>query len=78
LPGHDGWVRGWDEAAQAPYLLNKARQLFVSYDDPESLRLKCRFVLDHGLAGIMFWEYHADPTGALLDTLATGLHGSKP
>jgi len=78
LPGHDGWVRGWDGAAQAPYLLNKTRGLFVSYDDPESLRLKCRFVLDHGLAGIMFWEYHADPTGALLDALAKGLHGRTP
>ncbi len=78
LAGHDGWVRGWDEAAQAPYLLNTARRLFVSYEDPESLGLKCRFVREHGLAGIMFWEYHADPTGALLDALVNGLHGSKP
>jgi chitinase len=77
LPGRDGWVRGWDAAAQAPYLLNAQRRLFVSYDDPESLRVKSRFVLDHGLAGVMFWEYHADPTGALLDALWSGLRGSR-
>jgi GH18 family chitinase len=69
LPGRDGWVRGWDGVAQAPYLTNAARRLFVSYEDPESLGLKCRYVLAKGLGGVMFWEYHADRTGALLDTL---------
>ncbi len=73
LVGTDGWVRGWDEAAQAPYLWNAARKTFVSYEDPESLRLKCRFVREQGLAGVMFWEYHSDPTGALLDALVEGL-----
>lgn len=78
LAGHDGWVRGWDEAAQAPYLLNASRRLFVSYEDPESLRRKSRFVLEQGLGGIMFWEYHADPSGALLDALVDGLQGGRP
>jgi len=73
LIGRDGWTRGWDEAAQAPYLWNAARHTFVTYDDPESLRLKCRYVRELGLAGVMFWDYHGDPTGALLDALAEGL-----
>jgi chitinase len=71
--GKAGWVRGWDAAAQAPYLWNAGRHTFVTYDDPESLRLKCRYVRAQGLAGVMFWEYHADPTGALLDALEAGL-----
>jgi chitinase len=75
LAGRDGWVRGWDRVAQAPYLLNAERKTFVSYDDPESLLLKCRYVRERGLAGVMFWEYHADPTGALLDALVAGLRG---
>jgi chitinase len=73
LVGRDGWERFWDEQAQAPFLWNAGRRAFVTYDDPESLRLKCRYIRDHGLAGAMFWEYYADPTGALLGTLATEL-----
>ena len=42
---------------------------FVSYDDPESLRMKARYVVANGLAGLMFLEYGADPSRALLGTL---------
>ena len=44
-------------------------RVFVSYEDPESLRAKCRYIRDHGLAGAMFWEYYADRGGVLLGTL---------
>jgi chitinase len=73
LVGRDGWARFWDEQAQAPFLWNAAKHSFIAYDDPESLRVKCRYIREHGLAGAMFWEYYADPTGALLDTLAKDL-----
>jgi chitinase len=69
LVNRDGYVRRWDAAAQAPYLWNADRRVFVSYDDPESLRLKARYVAANGLGGVMFWEYGADPSGALLGTL---------
>jgi chitinase len=72
-----GFERVWDAAAQAPYLWNADRRLFVSYDDPESLRRKCGYVRDHGLGGVMFWEYYADKSGALLDTLFTELRGRR-
>jgi chitinase len=69
LVNRDGFVRRWDAGAQAPYLWNGDRRVFVSYEDPESLRIKARYVAQKGLAGVMFWEYGADPTGALLDVL---------
>ena len=47
--------------------------MFISYEDPESLGLKCRYIRDRGLAGAMFWDYYSDRTGALLDALVTGL-----
>jgi GH18 family chitinase len=75
LAGREGWTREWDAAAQAPFLWNEARRTFVTYEDEESLRLKSRYVLDRGLGGVMFWEYHADRTGALLDTLDAALRG---
>jgi chitinase len=69
----NGYVRIWDDKAQAAFLWNAEKRIFVSYEDPESLRLKSRYILDHGLAGVMFWEYYADRTGTLLKTLAAEL-----
>ena len=70
-----GFVRMWDSQAQAPYLWNKDTRTFISYDDPESLRLKSAYIREKGLAGAMFWEYSGDKTGVLLDTLFTSLRG---
>jgi len=75
LATQPGWVRKWDALSQAPYLWNAERRLFVGFDDPESLRIKSRYIREHGLAGAMFWEYSSDPTGALLDALYDGLRG---
>ena len=32
-----GYTRYWDAAASVPYLYNAEKQIFVSYEDPESL-----------------------------------------
>ncbi|NNE45965.1 MAG: glycoside hydrolase family 18 protein [Rhodothermales bacterium] len=64
-----GFVRQWDEDAQAPYLWNDDTGTFITYDDTVSLRKKVQFVKDEGLGGVMFWEHSADTTGALLRTL---------
>ena len=64
-----GWLRLWDDAAQAPWLWNPEKRLFVTYEDPRSLRLKCQLVRERGLGGVMFWEYSEDGGGELLRTL---------
>ncbi len=66
------YVRHWDEAARAPYLYNGER--FISYDDEQSVYEKAAYVRTHGLAGVMFWEYTHDPSGALLNAIDKGLH----
>ncbi|MCK9526812.1 MAG: glycoside hydrolase family 18 protein [Limnochordia bacterium] len=63
----NGFTRYFDDEAQAPYLFDG--QTFITYDDEESLRAKCLYVKEHGLKGIMFWEYNCDQTGTLLDVL---------
>jgi len=68
-----GFIRYWDPVASAPYLYNSETNIFVSYEDPESLALKCRYIRDHKLGGVMFWEYAGDSAGVLLDTIDTGL-----
>jgi chitinase len=69
----NGFTRYWDGIAAVPYLYSAEKKIFVSYEDPESLALKCKYVLDHKLAGIMFWEYSADRNGALLNAVDQGL-----
>jgi len=70
-----GYVRYWDGAAKAPYLYNAEKQIFVTYEDPESLAAKCDYILRNKLAGVMFWEYAGDPSGTLLRTINAEFHG---
>jgi chitinase len=64
-----GFTRYWDATASAPYLYNPTKRLFVSYEDPESLTVKCKYVLNHHLAGVMFWDYDSDPSHVLLNAI---------
>ncbi len=70
--GH-GYSRYWDASASAPYLYNAENQIFVSYEDPESLALKCKYVNEKHLKGVMFWDYAGDPSGTLLRVIDAGL-----
>lgn len=67
------YKRYWDRKAKAPYLYNADLKRFVSYDDEESVRAKCRYVKKKGLAGVMFWEYFNDPQMYLLNEINKGL-----
>jgi chitinase len=70
---NQGFVRYWDPVASAPYLYNSEKHIFVSYDDPESISTKCRYVLAHKLGGVMFWDYSGDPAGILLGAINQSL-----
>lgn len=60
----NGYTRYWDNNSKAPYLFNGEN--FITYDDPESLAIKCRMVRETGAAGIMIWEYSYDETHELV------------
>jgi chitinase len=66
---NNGFTRYWDSISSVPYLYNPQTQIFVSYEDSQSLGLKCEYVLDHKLGGIMFWDYEGDPDGTLLNAI---------
>lgn len=70
---NQGFTRYWDAKASVPYMYNPQKQIFISYEDPESLAQKCKYVIDNHLAGMMFWEYESDPSGKLLDAVDKGL-----
>ena len=69
LVNRKGFVRYWDENAKAPYLFNSETNQLVTYDDEESVKLKCEYVIDNHLAGMMFWQYASDSSEYLLDAM---------
>lgn len=69
LVNRNGFKRYWDEEAKAPYLFNSEKNQLVVYDDEESVKIKCDYVKEKGLAGVMFWQYASDPKLYLLNTV---------
>jgi GH18 family chitinase len=71
------YQRYWDADAYVPWLYDAAAGVFISYDDPQSLRAKAGYVRDQGLAGLMIWELsQGDET--LIDALFQGLEAGGP
>lgn len=71
-----GYTRHYDEHAKAPYLFNG--QSFVSYDDPESVRAKAEYILEHRLLGAAFWAAGHDTGFVLPAALSEAFAPSDP
>ena len=54
------WTRLWDAEAGVPYLVNETLGEMMSYEDEESIRLKCEFARDSGVAGVALDRLGAD------------------
>jgi chitinase len=67
-----GFVRYWDDVAKVPWLYNAATKEWITYEDPQSMRLKGEYIAAQKLSGAMFWELSNDD-GPLLDALRSGL-----
>lgn len=61
----NGYTRYFDESAQAPYLFNGEN--FISYEDEVSIKAKCDYVKEKGLAGIMYWAYGSSDLFEVMD-----------
>lgn len=73
LINRNGFEKFQDTVAKAPYLFNSANKQFISYEDEWSIDNKCKYVIANGMAGLMFWEYDADPKNNLLDQINRSL-----
>ena len=70
LSPDSGYVYHWDDIAEAPYIYNPAKKIFVTYDDKQSIELKTKYVIDNKLGGIMFWQLANDsPKDGLLNVI---------
>jgi chitinase len=64
----------YDNNAGVPYLMKNDGTKFISYDNPKSIIEKSEYIIDNGLAGIMYWQNGLDTTGALLSAINSTLN----
>jgi chitinase len=63
------YTRYWESSAQVPWLYDSTSKTWVSYDDPQSVAAKVRYVREHNLGGVVIWELGGDD-GALMRAIA--------
>ncbi|OLY93451.1 chitinase [Cnuella takakiae] len=69
-----GYTTYWDSTAKAPYAYNRDQKLYATFDDKRSIALKTRYVQEHNLGGIMYWELGLDEyRNGLLQTINENL-----
>jgi chitinase len=66
-----------DDRARTPYMVSSALNVFVSFDDEESVRAKGEYVVAQGAHGVIIWEitgdYLEDGRTPLLDAITGAL-----
>jgi len=69
----------FDARARVPYLLTDEGYTWISYESPQSVREKVRFVLQNNLAGYMTWDLNSDDfTGQTATAAANGTSPGDP
>ena len=63
----------YDLSAGVPYIMKTDGTVFISFDNPRSIARKSEYIIENGLAGMMYWENGLDSTGALLSAMGSGL-----
>ena len=65
---HAGETHGWTEGVEP--------DAWLGYEDPASLTIKCRYVIEEGMLGAMYWDYDGDTAeGDLSRTVAAEILG---
>ena len=54
------YTKCWDDTAKVPYLADSDGKLVLGYENILSLTLKCKFIIEQGLRGGMYWDYESD------------------
>lgn len=68
-----GYVRYWSSSAKVPWLYNKSTGTFITYEDPESIAYKAKYIKAKGLGGAMIWEISQDFNHTLQNKLYNSL-----
>jgi chitinase len=68
-----GYKGYFDSSTKSVWLYSEKDHVFVSYENAESLKYKCQYILDQKLGGIMIWEYGQDFQHHLMNAVHAGL-----
>lgn len=61
LENNSNFIERWDDKAKVPYLLITNQGIIITYENEQSMRVKCQSVSKNNMAGVMFREYFSDP-----------------
>jgi chitinase len=68
------YTRYWDDKAKVPWLYSEKTKVAISYEAPESIAAKAKYVAQKNLGGIMFWDLgQDDDNSTLLQAIKTAL-----
>ncbi len=68
-------VYHWDDVAKVPYLTDASGNIYLCYDNPESVAWKGRFAREKDMMGVMVWEYrHDDAEFSMLKALYNAVY----
>jgi chitinase len=62
------YVRYWEPNARVPWLYDSTSGTWISYDDPQSVAEKVKYVRERGLGGVVIWELGGDD-GSLMQAI---------
>ena len=62
------YVRYWESSARVPWLYDSTSGTWISYDDPQSVAEKVKYVRERGLGGVVIWELGGDD-GSLMQAI---------
>lgn len=68
------WLTRSSASSEQPFLRSQSAQQVITYDDPESLKLKAAFAKEVGLLGVNMFDVHGDTEKwDLIDAARAGL-----
>lgn len=59
----------FDYECGVPYRYDEVNKIFISFDNRESIKIKCDYINTLGLAGIMYWQYGQDVDDMLTNAI---------
>lgn len=61
-----GYTEKWDADAKAPFLEDKNGKFVCTYESPQSIKIKCNYILKREMLGAMYWDYSGDTNDGIL------------
>jgi len=69
--GTNGLTRYYDSVAHACYVFNSSTGEAWTYDDPDTVTEKAKYVINNNLGGVLFWEISDDSRDGLKNLINT-------